>query len=419
MQNLQKTKFTKRALLLPVYLPAFLLSFSNGIITPTLPLYAKSFHTSLSLVGLVVAMSAIGVLIADVPAGILLERIGRKPSMIIGVAIVALSTLGIGLARTLFELMIYQLIGGVGEALWGASRHAYMTDVIPIPERGRSLALFGGIGRIGAFAGPVVGGYLGERYGLRFPFFIHTAVAAITSILCIFFIVETKRFSAIGFHQLHWERFETMLKAHYRSFSTAGSAHICVQALRTGRRIIISLYGTDIGLDIKAVGWVFSISSFVDMSLFYPAGVIMDRFGRRYTNVSCALIFATGMAMMPFARGFTSLLIASIVMGIGNGFGSGAMMTLGADLAPKEGRGEFLGIWRLIGDVGGMTGPLVVGNIAEVWSLGGSAFALAGIGYIAVAIFLWLVPETLQQDKGTGRKVEDSRNGGAGDRGRK
>ena len=108
---------------------------------------------------------------------------------------------------------------------------------------------------------------------------------------------------------------------------------------------------------------------------------------------------------MPFARGFTSLLIASIVMGIGNGFGSGAMMTLGADLAPREGRGEFLGIWRLIGDVGGMTGPLVVGNIAEAWSLGGSAFALAGIGYTAVAIFLWLVPETLQQDRRT-RSVE-------------
>ncbi len=414
MQNSQKdTTFTRRSLILPVYLPAFLLSFSNGIITPTLPLYAKSFHISLSLVGVVVAMSTFGVLMMDVPAGILIERIGRKPSMIIGTAILAFSMLGVGLARTLLALIIYQLIAGVGEALWGASRHTYMTDVIPIPERGRSIALFGGIGRIGAFAGPVIGGYLGERYGLRFPFFVHTVIAAITSILCIFFIVETKGVAAINSHRLlHWERFATLLKVHFRSFATAGSGQICIQALRTGRRIIIALYGTDIGLDVKSVGWVFSLSSFVDMSMFYPAGVIMDGFGRRYTNVSCAFIFATGMAIMPFAGGFTSLLIASIVMGIGNGFGSGAMMTLGADLAPKEGRGEFLGIWRLIGDVGGTTGPLVVGNIAEVWSLGGSAFALAGIGYIAVVIFLWLVPETLLLEKGTGRK-------GAGERGRK
>ena len=140
------------------------------------------------------------------------------------------------------------------------------------------------------------------------------------------------------------------------------------------------------------------------MSMFYPAGIIMDRFGRKYATIPCFFIFATGMAMVPFMKSFASLLIATIVMGLGNGLGSGTMMTLGADLAPREGTGEFLGIWRLIGDFGGVTGPLVVGNIAEVWSLGGSAFALAGIGYIAVAIFLWLVPETLQQEKGTGRK---------------
>ena len=103
--------------------------------------------------------------------------------------------------------------------------------------------------------------------------------------------------------------------------------------------------------------------------------------------------------MVPFTRTFTSLLIATTVMGFGNGLGSGAMMTLGADLAPREGTGEFLGLWRLIGDVGGTTGPLVVGNIAEVWGLTTSALALAGIGYTAAAIFLWFVPETLQRQK--------------------
>ena len=61
--------------------------------------------------------------------------------MIIGAILDSLSMLGVGLATNVFELIIYRLIGGIGGTLWTLSRHAYMTDVIPTSERGRSIAL--------------------------------------------------------------------------------------------------------------------------------------------------------------------------------------------------------------------------------------------------------------------------------------
>jgi MFS family permease len=140
------------------------------------------------------------------------------------------------------------------------------------------------------------------------------------------------------------------------------------------------------------------ISSAVDMSMFPIAGYVMDRFGRRYATIPSFFIFAAGLVMMPYTRSFGWLLMTTIVMGLGNGLSSGAMMTLGADLAPREGTGEFLGLWRLSGDFGGATGPLVVGNIADLWGLGVSSFALAGIGYATVLIFIFLVPETLRRE---------------------
>ena len=115
----------------------------------------------------------------------------------------------------------------------------------------------------------------------------------------------------------------------------------------------------------------------------------MDRFGRRYATVPGICIFATGMVLMPFTGSFTWLLLAAILMRLGNGIASGTMMTLGADLAPREGTGEFLGLWRLTGDFGGSVGPVVVGNLADLFGLSYSGFALGGIGYLAVGIFLW------------------------------
>ena len=64
-----------------------------------------------------------------------------------------------------------------------------------------------------------------------------------------------------------------------------------------------------------------------------------------------------GMAVLPLATDYLGLLAATAILGFGNGLGSGAMMTLGADLAPPGSSGEFLGVWRLIGDVGNAGAP--------------------------------------------------------------
>ena len=64
--------------------------------------------------------------------------------------------------------------------------------------------------------------------------------------------------------------------------------------------------------------------------------------------------------------GVFSLQLGALLLGFGNGLGAGTMMTLGADLAPSRSRGEFIGIWRFIGDGGSVGGPLIVGTVAEV-----------------------------------------------------
>ena len=71
-------------------------------------------------------------------------------------------------------------------------------------------------------------------------------------------------------------------------------------------------------------------------------------------------------------------------------------MTLSTDFAPKKGSGEFLGIWRLIGDTGTAAGPILIGAIAQTVALGVAAVTIAGIGYVGVLLVLLLVPETLR-----------------------
>jgi len=142
---------------------------------------------------------------------------------------------------------------------------------------------------------------------------------------------------------------------------------------------------------------IMSVAQAFDVLLFYPAGVIMDRWGRKYAIIPSFLIQAIGMVLIPLTTGFPGLLFVSCVIAFGNGLSSGTMLTMGADLAPENARGEFLGLWRLIGDSGITGAPLIVGGIAQILVLPAAAIAMSVPGFITVLVYIFFVPETLKK----------------------
>lgn len=386
------------SLVLPVYVPTLLLAIGQGILLPTLPLYAQDFGVNFSLVSLAVASVGLGTLIADVPSGMLLERMGRKPVMVVGTLLLALSTVGLGLLPYFPVLVGLRLVAGIATAMWNISRMAYLTDVVPLRDRGRALSTFGGINRIGTFIGPAIGGIIGQYFGLSTTFYISAVMAATATVISILYIHETRHADSLGARHMRWSLVGQVVRAHWRELGSAGSAQVFVAMIRAGRQIIVPLYAKNVvGLDVAQIGSIVSISSAVDMSLFIPAGIIMDKLGRKFASVPSFVVMAIGMALIPAAVDYGTLLMATCVLGFGNGIGSGSMMTLGADLAPRQATGEFLGVWRLIGDVGMTGGPLVVGGVADMVGLPLAAFGLSGIGVLAAATLLLFVKETLSQ----------------------
>ena len=73
----------------------------------------------------------------------------------------------------------------------------------------------------------------------------------------------------------------------------------------------------------------------------------MDRHGRRFIAVPSLLIIALSYFALPMTESLVGRVVVATIMGIGNGFGNGVIMTLGADVAPAATRPEFLAAWRL------------------------------------------------------------------------
>ena len=387
----------RNPLIFPVYIPHFLLALCSGLLIPILPLYAKSFEVSYSFVGIVLAADGLGRLLGDLPSAIILNRIGRKLAMVLGVATVAISGAALFFASSIYVVFILRLIGGAGGSLWNISRYAYLTDITSTHQRGRALSVFGGVSRIGTFVGPAIGGYVAASTSIQGPFLLFGGIAAVATFIAAI-AIEDGHTSLPRPKEGHLRHIAGVFHTNRRALLTAGIGQLFAQAIRNGKTVIVPLYAAEVlGLGYEQIGLIVSISGFIDMSMFYPAGLIMDRFGRKFSIVPSFTLQAIGMALIPFSGEFTTLLLATSLIGFGNGLSSGAMMTFGADLAPREGMSEFLSLWRLIGDGGHLTAPLAIGSIADLVGLSPAAFVIAGIGLSAASIFLFIVPETLHR----------------------
>ncbi len=393
-----------RTLILPIYAPGLLLALAQGLLIPTLPLYAESFEVSLTLVGLAVGAQGLGMLIGDVPAGAVLRRVGQKWTMLAGIGGLALSMLATGLTPTFWGVVLFGVTGGVSQALWWLSRHAYLTTATQsgalARQRGRTMSIFGGINRIGVFIGPFAGGFLASAYGLRAPFFLYALLAVVSLIFPALFVPHrdptahaTPHDGAGGHYLRQWL---DVLRSQWRVLASAGAGMLMGQMVRVANRTIVPLYAAStLGLDVDTIGIVLGIAGGVDMVMFPLAGWIMDRFGRKWAYVPCFALQGVGMALIPLTSGALSLLAVISFIGLANGLGSGTMMTLGADLAPPGGMSEFLGLWRLIGDAGQTGAPLIVGAVADVLTLEAAALVLAAVGLGAALVLGTRVPETL------------------------
>jgi MFS family permease len=413
----QHTQSSRNNLILSFYLPALVLSLSQGLLVPVLPLYAREIETSYRLVGLMLAGDGLGMLLADIPAGLLLRRLGNKGTMLLGIGSILLSTVALFWAGSAGAVLACRLVAGFGMAQYAVARLAYIAGAVRPAGRGRALAVLGGVFRLGRFAGPMVGGALAARYGLRAAFPVFGCVCAVAWLSVAAFVrtahaapssvpggarpapqpLDSGAPGTPG-HSLHV--FLSMLKGNAHVLAPAGAGYLFSQMIRAGRAIVIPLYAADVlGLDVGAIGLLVGIASAVEASVFPVAGLIMDRLGRKVAIVPCFTIQGLVMLLLPLAGGFAGLLAVAATMGFANGLGSGVMMTVGADLAPPDSRGEFLGVWRLVGDAGGSGAPLVVGAIADLLALPAAAVVIAGAGLIAAAIFVFLVPETLKRPR--------------------
>ena len=388
--------FKLRKIIITVYIPAFLTSFCMGMLAPTIPAKVDLIGGTAFIIGLAVGAQGLGEAFFSIPTGLLINKFGNKKIMLIGMAGLSISGSLSGLFQNNLALYFALFSLGTFYGFFSLSRHSFMTQIVPSEYRGKAFSRFGGINRVGWFFGPVIGGFTAGSIGIDIPFYIISIVALFTTIL-IFFTTEPANENLIHSNEIKPPTFKETILDNKKSFTIGGSGHFIMQFLRQCRHVLIPIWAFSIGLGVEELGLIQSISAAIDMTLFYPVGLIMDKYGRKWTSVPSIILLSLGFIFMTYVDSFNGLMLVGLLLGFANGLGSGAMLTLGSDLSPKNQPGSFLGIWRLFGWSGNSAGGPISGAIAQTVGNTASALSISMIGGIGVIIFSFLLPETLKE----------------------
>lgn len=386
-----------RRIFWPVLAPSILFGIAGGATVPVQILAAMSLGAPASLAALIVAIAGGISLSTMVHAGRLIDRLGDRRAMLLatgvaagltGTAIAALVWAGPG---ALFLFVGATLMQAPAMNVWSLARQAYTAEHVGLHQVGRAMTALGGTMRIGNLVGPLLGGVL----LLWLPIWSVYVLSVVCSVLAVAILYSGMggRLDSAGpkvpLRKVPQGR--PKLDVDWMRVALAGAAIMALMVARVSQPVIVQLWGVHLGLSESVISLLIATGATVEIMLMFPGGYLKDRLGRTVILVTCLVVYGSGfLLIVPASQawGLPGMVLAVVVMAIGNGLGAGVNMTIGADLSPSEGRARFLGIWALFSGAGQFAGPLMISALVAGPGVAASVFTVGGIALVGACWML-------------------------------
>ncbi len=381
---------------------SFFVAVGFGIISPTLPLFARSFGVNHAQVGAILAAFAFARFATGLISGKLVDHFGERLVYSFGIGFVSITSFAAGFAQSYEQLLIFRAVGGFGSSMFSVAAGSILLRAVDDDHRARAQSLYNGSFLVGMMAGPVVGGAL-SGFSLRAPMIIYGFLLIGASASGAFLL----RNSTLAAKPTTTQERETItlrsalaLKP-YRSALTI--SFITSWVLFGMSRSILPLFMVEeIKVSPSFMGLGFTISTVINGIFLMKAGKLSDINGRRYSAVigtSFLTLFILALALTTEPWMF---LAASVIVGFGGAFLSTTPSAIVGDVLEGKG-GQVIGLFQMAGDAGAMVAPLILGAIADGYGYRPAFLVTAALMLVAVAVSIKL-PETRSSHLGQSSK---------------
>jgi MFS family permease len=368
---------------------AFFVMVGFGVVVPVLPVYVATFGVGYVEVGAVVSAFALMRFVTSPFCGRLIDLVGERVLLAVGIGIVALSSGLVGIAHSYVEVLLLRGAGGIGSAMFTVSAMTLLLGSTPQTQRGRAVGFYQGGFLIGGMAGPAIGGVL-AAISLTAPFFFYAGTLAIAGLVGIV-LLRPRSPNVGGAAQVDAVPFRTVLKD--TRFRVAVLANFANGWTSLGvRSALIPVLVVDVLRGEPAwTGIAFAIAAVAQTLALGPAGKFVDTVGRKPAILGAYAVAAITILGISFSPNMVVLTVLLAVYGVAAAFmGTAPAAAVGDATAGGKG-GRPVAVFSMASDLGAIVGPLVAGWLVDTASFP-LAFGLAAVFLAAASVFALRMP---------------------------
>lgn len=402
---------TARALVL-LYASTLFAGVGWSMILPIIPQFADEFGVSNGLAVQVVTGFGIGRFLGTPLSGFIIDRFGSRPALVGGPVLAAAAALTSAFTPWFGAIIVAAIFVGAGESMWAFGREIAGIDITTPSQRGRVLSGFHGVHAAGLAVGPLLGGIIADTIGLR-AVFIAFAVESAAAVLIGLTIANSRSQRPARAEPLEqaaapnrWDPrgwYPTLRSLILRirpdlrvTYATLVFATFAGFLFRQGMQGLLPIFADEeLGLSSTQIGLLFSFAGVIVIALTLPAGLVIDKIGRKWATVPSTMLPGFAFLLLPFADSFLVLIPLVAIMGVANGLSLGSLATSTYDVVPAEVRGRLQAVRRTIADTAAIGAPAVGGFLADAYGPAVPFVVFAPIILLAAVLLMVFAKETI------------------------
>lgn len=381
----------KKSVLGIVFFTVFLDLIGFGILIPIQPFYAQKLGASPAVITLLGASFSGMQFLFGSFWGRLSDRLGRRPIMLVSIALTSLGYLMFGLSSSLTILFLARMLSGLGSANIGTAQ-AIIADSTDQENRAKGMGLIGAAFGLGFIFGPVLGG-LFVKFGLEVPAFLAAALSAINWCIALIRLPETNPAT-------------TQTPKKLEGASTAARPRLSWAALKHAARhphvgFILLMYfvfsasfsmmENVLGLFIQhywvpqgSLGGGFEGKQAASLTAYmlivvgitatvvqgYLIGKLAKRFGEKKLLAVGPALVAVAFLLIPeigWSGAYAGMLMVAVVMACGTGITHPSLSSLLSRSVDMDEQGGTLGLGQSLAALGRVLGPSVSGLLFQLY----------------------------------------------------
>jgi DHA1 family tetracycline resistance protein-like MFS transporter len=393
----------RSATILFIFITVAIDMISVGIIAPVLPRLITSFlngnvsHAAV-ITGIFATVWAAMQFFCSPLLGMLSDRVGRRPVILISCAATAVDFAIMAIAPNLWWLFVGRVLSGMATANL-TTAFAYVADVTSPEKRAQSYGLLGSAFGLGFIIGPAIGGLAGNL-DPRLPFWIACGLSVVNT-LYGFFVLPESLSAAHRTPAIDWKRANPigalkLLGRHHELYGLATSSFIALVAHEALPVLWVLYLMAQFQWDTRAIGLTLALVGVCSaITAATLVGPVVKRFGERRTLVIGLTTFCLGNVLIGIAS--VPAFIAGIIVLCVSIYNSPMQSLMSKRVGPSE-QGELQGAMGSVRGIAMMIAPLIFAwafsQVSGPWrALAplGSPFFLAA-AMLAVAVYVtWRV----------------------------